>query len=129
PGRWRTPQPAFSPGGAARPTPRRWAAARAGAGGGAAGRGERPASCARPPPITTRLAAAARRIASRHFDILHLAALAQVPGLDAIVVIDGIHPADLAQLGLARLHVARSEERRVGKECRSEGAGSYCETR
>src|SRR5262249_57435591 len=106
-GRMAMSQPAISSGAAARPIPRRLAAATACAGAAAAGRGERPASCARPPPITTRLAATARRIASRHFDILHPPALAPVPGLDAIVVVDGSHPADLSALRPSRLDVAR----------------------
>src|SRR5262245_66606638 len=96
-------QPAISSGVAARPMPSRLAPAS----GCVAWTlpAARRASCARPLPITTRLAAAARSNASRHFDILHLAAAAHVPGLDAVVVVDGVHPADLAPPGLGRLHV------------------------
>src|SRR5687767_2939262 len=39
------------------------------------------------------------------FDILHLAVAAQMPSLNAVVVVDRIHAAHLAQLRLARLHV------------------------
>src|SRR5262245_238854 len=46
-----------------------------------------------------------RRSVLRHFDILNLAILAQMPGLDAVVVVDRINATELAQLGLARLHV------------------------
>src|ERR1041384_8464973 len=46
------------------------------------------------------------RIESRHFDILDLAIRLHQPGLDAIVVIDRVDAAYLAQLGLGRLHIA-----------------------
>src|SRR5262245_56824730 len=42
----------------------------------------------------------------RHLDILDLAVLVHVPRLDTVVVIDRIHAAEFAKLGLARLHVA-----------------------
>src|SRR6478672_411528 len=40
------------------------------------------------------------------FDILDLTIGLHMPGLDAIVVVDRIDAADLAQLRLARLHIA-----------------------
>src|SRR3954449_11574072 len=46
-----------------------------------------------------------------HLDILNLAVGLELPGLDAIVVIDRIDAANFAQLGLARLHVASVIER------------------
>src|SRR5262245_2115216 len=103
-GRMSMPQPAISSAVAARPMPSCLASA-AGCVAGALPAGRR-ASCARPLLIATRLAAATSSNASRHFDILHLAAPAHVPGLDAVVVIDGIHPTDLAQSALGRLDVA-----------------------
>src|SRR5581483_6170853 len=42
---------------------------------------------------------------SSDFDILDLTIGLNVPGLDAIVVINGVDAADLAQLGLGRLHI------------------------
>src|SRR6187431_2814259 len=66
-----------------------------------------------PPAATPSASVAAVNIAivredreSGHLDILNLAVAAQMPGLDAVVVVDRIDAADLAQLGLARLHIA-----------------------
>src|SRR5262245_53979099 len=53
-----------------------------------------------------RAALRAAAAALRHLDILNLATGLHQPGLDAVVVVDRIHAADLAQLVLGRLHVA-----------------------
>ena len=52
----------------------------------------------------TQATTSARRL--RNLDILHLAILVHVPGLDAVVVVDRVHAADLAQFVLARLDIA-----------------------
>src|SRR5262245_35723852 len=56
--------------------------------------------------LATAPASRTTRAALRHFDILDLAVLVDVPRLNAVVMINRAHPAMLAQLGLARLHVA-----------------------
>src|SRR5436305_13811642 len=48
--------------------------------------------------------ASASSASLRHFDILDLAIRLYQPGLDAVVVVDRVHTANLAQLILARLH-------------------------
>src|SRR5690606_31066973 len=47
-----------------------------------------------------------QRVISRYLDILGLPALVHVPGLDAILVVYRLDPADLPQRLLGRLHVA-----------------------
>src|SRR5688572_19949594 len=60
-----------------------------------------------PPPAAASASTPMPRAASlRNLDILNLAVLVQMPGLDAVVVIDRVRPAQPAQLRLARLHVA-----------------------
>src|SRR5205085_8103912 len=54
--------------------------------------------------IGAMVTASPRRL--RNLDILDLPVRLHVPGLNAIVVVDRVHPADPAQLGFARLHVA-----------------------
>src|SRR5260221_11883760 len=102
-------QPAISCGLAARPMPSRFAAAPCAAGFCAAGFcGEAFGAAAMiPAPVTTPASAPRASTTSlADLDILDLAILVQLPRLDAVVVIDRVEAAILAQLGLARLHIA-----------------------
>src|SRR3954452_2955002 len=91
-------QPAISLGLASRPMPRCFCASAWTAGLDAFG------AAATPAPIIARIPAASRA-RLRHFDILNLAVLAYVPGLDAVVVVDRIDAAIFAELGLAWLYI------------------------
>src|SRR6476659_10607714 len=97
-GRMSMSQPAISSGFASRPMSRcfvAWAWTACWAAFGAA---------ATPALINARRPAP-RRALSRHLDILNLAVLLHVPGLDAVVVVDRIDATIFAELRLAGLHV------------------------
>src|SRR4051812_23492464 len=61
---------------------------------------------AQPTPTTTPAASAASRKGLSHFDILDLPVEQDVPGLNAVVVVDRVQAAILTQLSLAWLHIA-----------------------
>src|SRR5262245_51017329 len=92
-------QPAISCGVASRPMPSRFA-------GSGLFFGAAPRSAVTPNAISAQTPQATRPKSLRDFDILDLAALVQMPRLDAVVVIDRVDAAYFTKFALARLHVA-----------------------